>query len=339
MYKKIILISLIVFWWWLLTNYIYAEEYLQDDLKYMTVRFCDKIWDMQFKKTIYVEPGKENKVRFCVYNENPTERIPIKYFFNTATYNSVGNRVCNEKTDQWDYNLESIPLKEDNTIMVEPLEKKMIENDIIIPPGVKNWLQMGCLRIEIAWSKTIDMGGMFFLKVSKAFDLDLVIWWTTAIKSSIKLLNTTGWIYSTDKKIKAQVDKDKNLNLWFLIENNGNITQNVSITGKIYNDFGFEKEFVITGQNVWPQIIKVLNTNIWLFPSYKWLFYIKYTVTNDPQFNFDVSDQKFKEKWYITGRANIFMFSWIFVIVIILVILFIYRIIVPRRIKTNKVTT
>jgi hypothetical protein len=222
--------------------------------------------------------------------------------------------------------------------MVEPLEKKMIENDIIIPPGVKNWLQMGCLRIEIAWSKTIDMGGMFFLKVSKAFDLDLVIWWTTAIKSSIKLLNTTGWIYSTDKKIRAQVDKDKNLNLWFLIENNGNITQNVSITGKIYNDFGFEKEFVITGQNVWPQIIKVLDTNIWLFPSYKWLFYIKYIVTNDPQFNFDVSDQKFKEKWYMTGRANIFMFSWIFVIVIILVVLFIYRIIVPRRIKTNKVT-
>ena len=331
-----LILWLIVFWYWLVVNTTYAEEYSQADIDTVRVLFCDKLGDEIHTKIVDAGPWKENKISFCIYNTNPTKKIPVSYFFNTSVYDVAWNRVCNSKTDMTDNTLPIIPAKKDNTIWIDPMGGKMIEENIVIPPWIAAWPQMWCLAVEIWGTSNIDMWWIFFMKVQKVLQFDVIVGWMTAIKNSIKILNTSWWIYTTDKKIRAKVDQN-NFTLWFLIENNGNVGQTVDITWKIYNDFGFEKEFLITGRTITPQTTNDFTTNIGIIPSYKWLFYIKYSINNVPHFNFEVTDQITRASWHTSGQAKIFVFSWILVGIAILVCLFLYKIIVPRRNKQTKI--
>lgn len=338
MYKRIFALWLAFFWFfsWMLINYWYAEEYTQDDLKDIVVRFCDKIGDLTFKKTIYAEPWKENKVSFCIYN-NSAKKIPVTYGFNSAAFNWVWTRVCQENTDTEKHELVLIPKTTDRTIFLKPGEAKMIEEGIVIPPWMNTWIQMWCLTAEIWWGASgINMWSMFFLKVRKAFDLDIILWWVAAIENNIKILNTTWWAYSTNKQVKAEVDDENNLKLSFLIANNGNIGQNIIITGKVYNALGFEKEFVANSQTIVPNATNEITADVWLLPSYKWLLSVKYHVQNDPQFTFEV-DQNLKKSWYISGTAKIFIFSRIRVIALIVLLFIVYKMFAPKKTKVIEV--
>lgn len=337
MYKRIIVLGLIFLWvfFGMLIDHSYAQTYTQDDLKNIEVRFCDKVWDMTFKKTINVEPWKEGEVSFCIYN-NAERKIPVTYWFTTAIYNWVWTRVCEETTDTKNHDFTLIPIRGDRTVVMEPLQAQMIKEKIVIPPGITTGIQLWCLVAEIWWGEKIDMGWMFFLKVRKAFDLNVVVWGVEAIKNSIKVLDMTWWSYTTNPKVKATVDEENNLIVWFLIENNGNVSQKLTITGKIYNALGFEKEFV-ANKTVSPTSIDEITANIGILPAYKWLFSIKFNIQNEPQFDFDVSNienQEWKTVWYMTEKANVFIFSRIRVIAIIIVLLIIYRFFVPKKAKT-----
>ena len=338
MYKKVFTVWLVALW--LLSSIVinrwYAEEYTQDDLKDIVVRFCDKIGDLDLKKTVYAEPGKENKVSFCIYN-NSTKKLPVTYGFMTAGYNWVWTRVCQSNTDTENHEFTLIPKTKDRTVFLESWETKMIEEAIVIPPGMNTWIQMWCMTAEIGWdASAIDMWSMFVLKVRKAFDLDIVLWWVAAIESNIKLLNTTWGVYSTNKQFKAEVDDENNLKLTFLVANNGNIGQNITITGKVYNALGFEKEFSANSQIIVPKATNEITADVWLLPGYKWLLSVKYYMQNDPQFTFDV-DQNLKKSWYISGTAKIFIFSRVRVIALIVLIFILYRVFVPKKTKVIEV--
>lgn len=340
MHKKIIIFGLVFLWFfsWIVINHSYAQAYTQEDLKSIDVRFCDKIGDMVFKKTINIDPTKENEVSFCIYN-NAEKEIPVTYWFSTATYNWVGTRVCEETTDTTNHDFALIPQKWDRTVVMNPLQALMIKEKIVIPPWITTWIQIWCLTAEIWGGKKIDMGGMFFLKVRKAFDLNIVVWWVSAIKNSIRVLDTIWWGYSTDKRVKASVDDEGNLIVWFLIENNGNVGQKITITGKVYNALGFEKEFVLD-KTVSPTSIDEITSNVGMLPLYKWLFSVKFNIQNEPQFDFDINgieDQIWKTAWHTEGKANVFIFSRIQVILLIIILLIIYRFFVPKKTKVIQV--
>lgn len=340
MNKSLIILGLVLagFFSWTFINHSYAQEYTQDDLKDVVVRFCDKMWDLIFKQTINAEPWKESKVRFCIYN-NSEKKIPITYGFNTAVYNWVWTRVCQEKTSTANNDFPLIPEKKDRTIIMDPLGSIMIEEDVVIPPGMATGIQMGCLTAEVWWGAIgINVWAMFVLKVRKAFDLDIVIWWMAAIQNTIKVLNTTWWAYSTNKKVKVEVDKENNLKLGFSIENNWNISQTITITGKVYNVLGFQKEFVATGKTIVPTSTNEFIVDVGLLPAYKWLFSVKFNIQNNPQFIFPVSDEELKKSWYIEGKANVFVFSRIRVAALCIVILIIYRFFVPKKTKVITIT-
>lgn len=326
MYRKSLLFLIVVFWFllWININHWYAESKVtQADMDLVVVRFCDDVWDMIFKKTIFVSTWWDNKVRFCIYN-NWSKRIPITYGFNTATYNSVWTRVCMSKTDTADNDFTLIPKTKDRTIYVWSGEATMIEEDIVLPPGMSG-LQMWCLTAELWLDNKIDIWWMFSLTVRKAFDLDIMIWSMADIKNSITILNTTWWIYSTNKKIKAQVDKENNLTLWFVIKNDGNVSQNIIITWKVYNVLGFEKEFTINANNIGPSSVNEFVANVGLLPAYKWLFSVKFYIQNDPQFAFDSWDENLTKSWYNLWQSQIFAFSRFVIIVIIVFIFILYR--------------
>lgn len=335
MNKTFFVLSLVFLWsiFWLLANVSYVQAYEQEDLNNVVVRFCDKLWDIIFKKTIYIETWTDAKVRFCIYN-NWTKKVPITYGFTTATYNSVGNRVCRSRTDITNNDFILIPETENRTVYIDALGSKIIEEDIVVPPGM-TWLQMGCLTAEV-WGNANgieELSWMFSLSIRKAFDLDVVIGGMADIENSIKVLNTTWWVYSTNKKVKTQVDEENNLTLWFLIENNWNVAQNIVITGKIYNALWFEKEFVLNNKTILPKATNSLVVNVGILPSYKWFFSVKFAIQNTPQLDFNLTDQKLTQPWYITEKAKIFVFSWISVIVAIILLLLLYKLVAPRRVK------
>jgi hypothetical protein len=85
------------------------------------------------------------------------------------------------------------------------------------------------------------------------------------------------------------MDQNNNLNLGFLAKNLGNISQNVIITGRIYNILGFEKSFSITINNISPGSQKGGNADIGIIPFYKGPFSVSYTLQFTPKFEFDIS--------------------------------------------------
>jgi hypothetical protein len=49
------------------------------------------------------------------------------------------------------------------------------------------------------------------------------------------MLDLSGGVFSTNKKVSAEVDTENNMKVRFVFENNGNVSQRITITGKIYN--------------------------------------------------------------------------------------------------------
>ena len=70
------------------------------------------------------------------------------------------------------------------------------------------------------------------------------------------------------------------------------------------------------------------------------MFSVRTTLTGQPVFEFDASsiDAKYKETITLKETASLFVFSWIYVAVIILLLALIIKIIVPKK-KTTPVVS
>lgn len=85
------------------------------------------------------------------------------------------------------------------------------------------------------------------------------------------------------------MDQNNNLKIDFLVKNQGNISQNVTITGRIYNILGFEKTFSVTINNLSPTAQQGGSADIGIIPFYKGPFTVNYTVQFTPKFEFDAT--------------------------------------------------
>jgi hypothetical protein len=198
-------------------------------------------------------------------------------------------------------------------------------------------LQLGCIGYNLAKPENTLVGWMFSLKIRKVGYMDIVIWWESDVRNSIKILNTTWGIFSSNKKMKAEVDAKNKLKLTFLIENQGNIWQSITITGTINNMLGFQQDFAITAQKMAPGSTSTFVADVGILPTYKWLFTVSFNIQNDPQFMFPVTDEKLKKSGYLSESSKIFLFSRIRVIALIVVLLVLYKLFVPRRVKKTTV--
>ena len=82
-----------------------------------------------------------------------------------------------------------------------------IEEKIVIPPGM-SWLQLGCVAYKLSKPEFGGVWWMFNLIVRKVLHIDVVVGGESTVKRSINVLNATWWIFSSNKKIKAEVDED-----------------------------------------------------------------------------------------------------------------------------------
>ena len=334
MNKKSLLLLLVflsgVFW--LLVNVSYAQ-YTEADMRAVTVRFCGEwSWDSTHDASYMIEPGKETSIRLCVFN-GWTKEVAFDYWFSRS---GIWNgRYCDGDIGTGNSFSMLIPWTKPRTVIIGPMTGLIVEEKIVIPPGMSG-LQLGCIGYNLWVPENKLVWGMFSLKIRKVGYIDIMVGWESSVKSSIKVLDTVWGVFSTNKKVKAEVDGQNRLKLGFLIENAGNISQNISITGTITNMLGFEKDFSITTQQIAPGSTSELKANVGILPIYKWLYNISFNIQNTPQFIFPIANEKLKQPWYMSDTASIFIFSRIRVVVLIIVLLLLYKLFAPRR--TRKAT-
>lgn len=306
-----------------------ADDYTEADMKNVTVRFCGETWDSMHNTIIYVEPWEEKNLCLEVTNFW-TKKVSFEYWFSES---GIGNgRYCKADMSTWNSFSILIPFTQARKISIEPTSTKKIEEKIIIPPGM-SWLQLWCLWYKLSKPENLGVWWLFNLVIRKVGYIDIVVWWESTVKSSIKLLNITWGIFSTNKKVKATVDDENNLNLSFLIENEWNVWQNITITWKIYNSLWFQKDFVIDTKQVPPWSKGEFSSSVGILPTYKWFFTVKFNVKSDPIFMFPIANEKLKEPGYIHETWKIFIFSWLVVILFVVLLFILYRAFKRRKVK------
>ncbi len=293
--------------------------------------FCDTGYKPLTRMfTIFANKWEEKEIcwRFSTSSETPVE---ITYWLSMWTFNQNWVQVCDQ--DMTDNNeFSKLFTNQDWNVKVFTItntQPKEIKEKIRIPLSA-SWMIYGCVTYKGKQATRADWK-IFDIVMRKAVKLNIFAWWNADIKSSIKLLSNKWKVFSSNNKIKADLTKDNRLNLGFLIQNAGNVGQEISITWTIYNALWFEKQFTVPSQKLawWKQ--SDFQTNIWVIPTYKWFFDIAITVSSTPTFDFDSTniDAKFKQTATIEETWKIFIFSRLRVIAGILALLIIYLILRP----------
>ena len=337
-HKKVYLLWIICLWFfsWICINYWYGQQtgdtYKESDMNNVNISFCDDgTGNLKPEETVYLEANKEKKI--CLYVSNEwNKKMEFVYGFAMGWFSKSWDPTCDANMNTGNYFSQLIPQTHERNIVIDPMSYQTLEETIIIPPGMSG-MQLGCLVYKLHNPEYKNVGGMFVLEVHRATHFNIVVWWESDVKSNIQLLDSVWGVFSTNKKVKAEVDADNNLTVKFNVKNWWNISQNVTITGKIYNVLWFQNDFSISSKEIAPGATNEFVGNVGMLPLYKWPFTIKFTVKNEPQFMFPISNEKLKEPWYITEKTSIFIFSRILVIVALIVVFILYRALFHRKAK------
>jgi len=326
MYKKLRLSLLIV---WIMFCIPVAKADVQD----VSFRFCEDTGNktfMAWKKTIFVTPGKETEI--CI-NFTTTSNTPRKVVYGfTKWVLSAGMQVCD--SDKWPNNEFSkyFTTSGEREFIITNNQPQTIREKIMLPIGMSG-VQYGCLAYSLGVLEGTGLWWMFNLVVNKVFPISLFVGSSADINNNLILLKNSGGSYTTNTLVKANIDNANNLKLSFLVKNNGNIGQQIQITGKVNNVLWFEKDFSIQVNNLAPGAQQEVVADVGLVPSYKWFFGINFNVYHEPKFEFDISTlgETIKKWATIVGSAQIYIFSWITLAIIIVILAIIIKLFWPRK--------
>jgi len=339
MYKKgkIVWFVALCFLCGLFVNYWYGASwttYTEDDMNNVWVRFCNEgTGEQQLKKdvSLSLEPWKENNL--CIYFFNVGDKpMEFVYGFSQGKIGKQGEKMC-----EWDMTTGNsfsklIPFTNERSVTVEAKSYKTVTENIKIPLGMSGAIY-GCIAYKLAVPQYAGVWWMFTLVVRRTAHIDFFVWGEGVIKNNIKINELTWGVFTTNKKIKAEVDENNRLKVSFLVKNDGNIAQNVSVTWEVSNILWFNKIFNINTKQLTPGEKYTFTADLGIIPFYKWLFAATFTVNNTPVFDFDASGiaEKYKQSWTITETANIFMFTRVVVAILLVVLFLLYRVFVPRK--------
>ena len=179
----------------------------------------------------------------------------------------------------------------------------------------------GCISYYINSEQNNSDGvAMVFRKVNR---IDVLVWWTE-VSSRIKIKDV---FYTWDNYIDR---------LWFQIENNGNIGQEVTITWVIKWRFGYQEDFDLWSFKLWAGESVVVYTNELHIPWYKWLFHANSYISNEPNVDFSIAHSNIYDNEYSvagTVLVHVPFFLWNWWLVILMALLVILLIAVIRRIS------
>lgn len=303
-------------------------SFAQEGIKDVSLWFCnDGTGSLVNKYTIMIEPWQKQEL--CIYIENKSnENIVVKYSFPKASFSKWGNQLCDTSNDFARFLVDN-----SNRQLILSWNSSITVKEMVSPPLGSMGMYYGCLAYQLGKAEVENMWGMFNLVVRKAVHLNLFVWSEDSISNTVQLIPVTWSLYSSNKNIWASVNEDWDLMLKFNVKNNGNLTQNVSLSGKLYNPLGFERPFDAPIRKLLPGDVYEISVNLGIVPFYKWLFSARVSVIGEPLFEFDATgiDEKFKQPTIIKETASLFIFSWVYVILALIILGLIVKIIVPKK--------
>jgi len=173
-------------------------------------------------------------------------------------------------------------------------------------------LSHGCISYYINSDENSGWVSMVFRKVNR---IDVLVWWTQ-VDSKIKIRDVfyTWNIYENK--------------LWFSIENNGNIDQEVMITWFISGWFGYEENFDLWSFQLWAGQSVLIYTNDLHIPQHKWKFFANSYISNEPNVDFSIAHSNIYDNEYsVAGTTFVqfpfFLWNWWLIVLIVLVVLLI----------------
>lgn len=181
-----------------------------------------------------------------------------------------------------------------------------------------SWLSHGCISYYINWDINSDgWVSMIFRKVNR---IDVLVWWTE-VASKIKIKDV---FYTWDVAVQK---------LWFRIENDGNINQEVTITWSINWWFSYQEPFDLWSfvLDAWQEV--TVYTNELKLPNYKWKFYANSYISNEPSVDFSIAHSNiYSNEYSVAGTVFVqfpfFLWNWLFVVLIVLIVVLIIAVIV-----------
>lgn len=333
MYKKRALIMLVM-------TMMIGIPITKADVQNVNFRFCDDTEGndfMQGKKNFMLNPGEP--MDLClIFWSNADKPVQIIYGFTEGVIDPSGIQMCRSDKSATNGFSKYMTSKEPRSFILKKGENKTVHETVTLPLGMSG-LQYGCIAYSLATAEwnTLEANnwGIFGIVVNKVFPISLFAGKSADIKNAVTLLETAGGSYTTNRSVKVTMDQNNNLILGFKVKNEGNISQDITLSGRIYNMFGFEKSFSATASRVGPGGEKDLETNVGVIPAYKGFFSIEYMMQNTPKFEFDTTNiTEEAKKWgIVTGSAKVYLFSWISIGIVIVLLAIIVKLVRPRRKK------
>jgi len=284
MYKKVI--------WWCLVFLFLLVNISKADIQWVSFSYCDD--SNTSSRTVVVNIQKNESPDLCFsFQSNSSTPVKVVYGFSVWVV-TEGTQLCDADMSTGNNFSKLFVNSGDRSIILYGSGPQTVTEKIKIPVGMK-WMQYWCFSYALADS--ISAWAMFNMVVRKAVPLNIFIEWDPTIKNSLTLLKSTWWSYSTNRQVKMEVDKSNKATLTFSVKNDGNIEQQVTITGSLYNIFWFEKDFSSPVTNIIPWETSDIKINIWVIPFYKSFFTVEFTLQNTPVFSFDATSLD-DSSWY-----------------------------------------
>jgi len=273
--------------------------------------FCNDGLDTVTKSiNAAIEQWKSFKV-CTVRKNNSTSDLELTIDMPFATYTAQWDKTCGKDLTFENFIPESKNLK---TLTVPAGNQLVKEFDINFPIWL-NGKQDGCLVFNVAPPTFKEWQSWLMPRIRKWFFMNFFVWEAGDVKNEVKIEN-----------IKTSLNSNKELILNFDVANVGNVENTINISWTISNIFGFKREFEIVWWVVIPERSLNLEANLWLVPSYGWLFSIKFAVNTTPHFIYDISqsniDPSILEEKVINVKTTHFemprLILWIVILVILL---------------------
>lgn len=317
--KKFLISSFLILVFWIL------PDISKWDWQSIKLDFCDWI---DANLPVQIQPWETKEI--CLsFTSKSQSKEKVTYWFMEWYMPAQWTQVC--KLEQWiDWwnaysNLFSNNEWNQRTFILEPGEVKIVKEKINVPIW-KEWMTYWCI---VHKTETIDKEWwMFNIVVLMQRYFNLFVWWNAEINNSIKLLKVKSDVRSSNRNLWIKINWDK-ISTNFLIKNDWNISQTISIKWTIYNALWFEKEFEIPATTLSPWIETNIESESFLIPSYKWFFTISSEIISEPKFEFNPSeiDDALKQPKTIEESSKIFLFSrirliiWTVALIIIIMLL------------------
>jgi len=227
------------------------------------------------------------------------------------------------------------------TFLIKPGETVRKHATIEFPKWMW-WQILGCLTYYLDVPKSDQNQWMLSLLVRKANFIDILLSWDFSVGLEFLEYDLAEDIdieyLGTNPKVKSYFDVDWSLKFEMFLENLGTVPQELVLTGKLTNIFGYQKDVILAQRTLPGQEGFSLIWKVEKLPFYGWPFKFEVEVDYAVPADFNVELLDDSQLWirYIVESSKLMVFSWFIVIIVVIIVLLIIFLIYRRKQKSKK---